>query len=148
MDHALAVVGPTEAAKTLTREAGELAAGVDAKLTLLHVTDEDVYDDQREELQQLTSGDSTYSVGQAVEGARSFAADVGRETLEGVDVRYEAVGSLGERAETVLREVRERDCDHVFVTGNKRSPTGKALFGDDTQRIVLDSSTPVTVVTE
>ena len=148
MDHALAVVGPTEAAKTLTREAGELAAGVGAELTLLHVTDEDVYDEQREQLQQLSSGDSTYSVGQAVEGARSYARDIGREVLEEVDVDYDAVGSLGDRAETVIREARERGCDHVFVTGNKRSPTGKALFGDDTQRIILDAEYPVTVVTE
>ncbi|MFC7137095.1 universal stress protein [Halobaculum litoreum] len=148
MDHALAVVGPTETAKTLTREAGELAAGVDATLTLLHVTDEDEYDEQREQLQQVTRGDSTYSVGQAVEGARAYASDIGREVLEGVGIEYEAVGSVGERAETVLREARERDCDHVFVTGAKRSPTGKALFGDDTQRIILEADRPVTVVTE
>ncbi|MFC7096143.1 universal stress protein [Halobaculum marinum] len=148
MDHALAVVGPTETAKTLTREAGELAAGVDAQLTLLHVTDEDEYDEQREQLQQVTRGDSTYSVGQAVEGARAYASDIGREVLEGVGIEYEAVGSVGDRAEVVLREARERGCDHVFITGKQRSPTGKALFGDDTQRIILDAERPVTVVTE
>jgi nucleotide-binding universal stress UspA family protein len=148
MDHALAVVGPTETAKTLTREAGKLAAGVDADLTLLHVTDEDEYDEQREQLAKISRGDSTYSVGQAVEGARAYAADIGREVLDDVDIAYETVGSLGDRAETVLTEVRRRDCDHVFLAGKNRSPTGKAVFGDDTQRIILDSSVPVTVVTE
>lgn len=148
MDHALAVVGPTETAKALTREAGELAAGVDAELTLLHVTDEDEYDEQREQLAQISRGDSTYSVGQAVEGARAYAADIGREVLEDVAVPYEAAGSVGDRAETILTEARRRDCDHLFITGAKRSPTGKALFGDDTQRLILDSEMPVTVVTE
>ncbi|WP_435064931.1 universal stress protein [Halobaculum sp. EA56] len=148
MEHALAVVGPTETAKRLTREAGKLAAGVDAKLTLLHVTDEDEYDEQREKLAQITRGDSTYSVGQAVEGARAYAADIGREVLEGVDVEYEAVGTVGDRAESVLTEARRRDCDHLFVAGRKRSPAGKALFGDDTQRLILDADGPVTVVTE
>ena len=148
MEHALAVVGPTETAKTLTREAGELAAGVDAKLTLLHVTDEDEYDEQREQLARISRGDSTYSVGQAVEGARTYAADIGREVLDDVDIAYETVGSLGDRAGTVLTEARRRDCDHVFLAGKNRSPTGKAVFGDDTQRIILDSSMPVTVVTE
>lgn len=148
MDHALAVVGPTETAKTLTREAGKLAAGVGADLTLLHVTDEDEYDEQREQLAKISRGDSTYSVGQAVEGARAYAADIGREVLDDVDIAYETVGSLGDRAETVLTEARRRDCDHVFLAGKNRSPTGKAVFGDDTQRIILDSSVPVTVVTE
>lgn len=148
MDHALAVVGPTEQAKALTKEAGELAAGVDAELTLLHVADEDDYDEQREQLAQITRGDSTYSVGQAVEGARAYASDIGREVLEDVDVEYSAVGSVGERAETILAEARKRDCDHVFITGRERSPTGKALFGDDTQRLILDASMPVTVITE
>ena len=148
MDHALAVVGPTETAKTLTLEAGELAAGVDADLTLLHVTDEDEYDEQREQLAQVTRGSSTYGVGQAVEGARAYASDIGREVLEGVDIDYDAVGTVGDRAETVLSEARRRGCDHVFISGHKRSPTGKALFGDDTQRVILEADVPVTVVTE
>lgn len=148
MDHALAVVGPTETAKTLVREAGELAAGVGATLTLVHVTDEDVYDERREELAKVTDAESAYSVGQAVEGARSYASDVGREVLEDVDVAYDAVGSVGDRAETVLTELDRRGCDHVFITGHRRSPTGKALFGDDTQRVILDATVPVTVVTE
>ncbi|WP_435130153.1 universal stress protein [Halobaculum sp. D14] len=148
MDHALAVVGPTETAKTLTREAGKLAEGVDAELTLLHVTDEDEYDEQREQLQRVTGGDSTYTVGQAVEGARSYAGDIGREVLDGLDVEYEAVGSVGDRADTVLTEAERRGCDHIFIAGARRSPAGKALFGDDTQRIILDAGKPVTVVTE
>ncbi|UIO98867.1 universal stress protein [Halobaculum sp. CBA1158] len=148
MDHALAVVGPTETAKALTREAGELAAGVDAELTLLHVTDEDVYDEEREELARISRGDSTYSVGQAVEGARSYASDIGREVLSDVDIDYDAVGTVGDRAETVLAEADRRGCDHLFVAGRKRSPTGKALFGDDTQKIILDAEMAVTVITE
>lgn len=148
MDHALAVVGPTETAKRLTREAGELAAGVDASLTLLHVTDEEEYEQQREQLAEVTRDDSAYNVGQAVEGARSYASDIGREVLEDIDIEYDAVGTVGDRAETVVAEARKRGCDHLFIAGRKRSPTGKALFGDDTQRIILDAEVPVTVVTQ
>ncbi|QZX98898.1 universal stress protein [Halobaculum rubrum] len=147
MDHALAVVGPTETAKTLTLEAGELAAGVDADLTLLYVADEDEYDERRKQLAEVTRGESTYGVGQALEGARAYASDIGREVLEDVDIEYEAVGMVGDRAETVLSEARRRGCDHVFIAGRKRSPTGKALFGDETQRIILEADMPVTVVT-
>ena len=145
MEHALAVVGSTEASKGLVREAGELAAGAGAELTPLYVADED--DERRERLQERTSDDSTYSVGRAVEGARSDATDVGREVLSDADVEDEAVGTVGDRAETALAESRRRGCDHLFVAGRTRSPTGKALFGDDVQRIVLDAGGPVAVVT-
>ncbi|MFB6176451.1 MAG: universal stress protein [Halobaculum sp.] len=148
MEHAVAVVGPTETAKALVREAGELAGAVGAKLTLLHVTDEEEYEDRRDQLSQVTEVGSVYSIGQARDGAKNYAEDVGREVLEGVDVEFEPMGRLGDPAEVVVRVVEEIGADHIFVTGPKRSPAGKALFGDDTQRIILDATVPVTVVTE
>ncbi|WP_426963844.1 universal stress protein [Haloparvum alkalitolerans] len=147
MDHALAVVGPTEESKELVREAGELAAGVDAKLTLLYGTTEEEYNDQRVELEEISNYEASYSVTQAMQGAKNYAADVGREVLDDLDVEWEAHGAIGDMGETVLTEADRYDCDHVFVTGQKRSPTGKAIFGDETQRIVLDFDGPVTVLT-
>ena len=147
MDHALAVVGPDEVAKDLVREAGELAAGVDARLTLLCVVSEDEYNDEREALEAIPEADVSYSVGQALEGARSFANDIGMEVLDDVDIEYETAGAVGDRAETVLDGAENHGCDHVFMTGQRRSPTGKAIFGDVTQRVILDFEGPVTVVT-
>lgn len=147
MDHALAVVGADDVTKDLVREAGELAAGVDAKLTLLCVTSEEEYAEEREALESVPEADVTYSVEQALEGARSFARDVGREVLEDVDVEYETSGAVGDRGETILERAATEGCDHVFLTGQRRSPTGKAIFGDATQRVILDFDGPVTVVT-
>lgn len=147
MDHAVAVVGPTEEAKELVHEAGELAAGVDADLTLLHVTTEEEYNDRREELEQVSNYEASYSISQAMEGARNYAADIGREVLEDVDVEWEARGALGTRGETIVKEANRVEADHVFLSGRKRSPTGKALFGDATQRVILDFDDPVTVYT-
>lgn len=147
MDHALAVVGPDDVTKRLVREAGELAAGVDADLTLLHVTSEEEYDDEREQLEDLVGIDATYSVGQALQGARNFAGDVGREVLGDVDVDYETAGALGERAPTIVAEAEDRGCDHIFTSGKKRSPTGKAVFGDETQQVILNFDGVVSVVT-
>jgi nucleotide-binding universal stress UspA family protein len=148
MEHALAVVDSSDAAKRLVTEAGELAAGVDAELTLLHVTDEEEYAAERKQLAAVTEVGTVYSRGQARDGARRYAADVGREVLDEIDVEYEAIGRLGDRDDVVLQEIEELGIDHVFLAGPKRSPAGKALFGDDTQRIVLQSPVPVTVVTE
>jgi nucleotide-binding universal stress UspA family protein len=148
MDRALAVAGTSKAAKSVVREAGELAAGVDAELFVIHVTTEDEYDEQRVELEDIPDEEVSYGVGQARQGAENFASDVAGEVLEGVDVEWEAIGAVGDRVEAILEEARINDCDHVFVSGRKRSPTGKALFGDDTQKIILNYDGHVTVMTE
>lgn len=148
MDRALAVVGTSKAAKSVVREASELAAGVDADLFVIHVTTEDEYDEQRAELEEIPDGEASYGVGQARKGAEQFASDVASEVLEGTDVEWEAVGAVGDRVEAILEEARINDCDHVFVSGRERSPAGKALFGDDTQKIILNYDGHVTVMTE
>jgi len=147
MERALAVVEGSDAAKDLVREAGELAAATGAELVLVYVTDEDEYDRRREELESIPRRETQYSIGQALEGARQFAEDIGREVLDDEDVDYRAVGRLGELHEEVLAAAEEHDADHVFIAGRKRSPAGKAVFGDATQRVILDFDGAVTVVT-
>jgi nucleotide-binding universal stress UspA family protein len=147
MDRALAVVEGTEETKRLVREAGELAAGVGAELLLLHVTTEEEFSDRADSLASIPNYDTEYNVDQARDGARQFADDIGREVFEGLDVEYEPVGALGDKERTILERAAERDCDHLFISGQKRSPTGKALFGDLTQSVILEFDGAVTVTT-
>ena len=148
MERALAVVDAEESTKALVREAGELAAAVDAELVLLHVTTNDEYEETRQTMEGIPNSSVGYSGEKAREGAENFAADIGREVLEGIDVSYESVGALGDEQTEILDTAEEYDCDHLFMAGEKRSPTGKALFGDLTQSIILNFAGPVTVVTE
>ena len=148
MKRALAVVEASESAKELVREAGELTAGVGAELVLLHVTTNEEYEDTRTSLERIPNLESSYTAGQALEGARQFAEDLGREVLDGIDVEYEVTGRLGDERDEILNAADEFGCDHVFLAGRKRSPTGKALFGDRTQSVILDFDGAVTVVTE
>jgi nucleotide-binding universal stress UspA family protein len=148
MERALAVVDAEESTKALVREAGELAAAVDAELVLLHVTTDDEYEEMRQTMESIPNNSVGYSAQKAREGAEEFAADIGREVLDGIDVDYEAVGALGDEQTEILDTAAEHDCDHLFIAGEKRSPTGKALFGDLTQSIILNFDGPVTVVTE
>lgn len=147
MNRALAVVEGTDAAKELVGQAGELAAAVGAKLVLVHVTTEEEYDDRREELENIPRLETQYSIGQALDGAQQFARDIGHEVLEDLDVEFEAVGRVGDERDEILTVASDYDCDHVFIAGRKRSPTGKAMFGDVTQKVILDFDGPVTVVT-
>ncbi|UPV76322.1 universal stress protein (plasmid) [Halorussus limi] len=148
MERALAVVDAEESTKALVREAGELAAAVDAELVLLHVTTNDEYEKTRQTMESIPNDVVGYSAEQARVGAENFAADIGREVLDGVDVEWEAVGALGDEQNQILQTADQRDCDHLFIAGEKRSPAGKALFGDLTQSIILNFDGPVTVVTE
>jgi nucleotide-binding universal stress UspA family protein len=147
MQRALAVVEGTEETKKLVREAGELATGVGAELILLHVTTEEEFSDRADALAAIPNYNAEYSVGQARDGASQFARDIGREVFDGVSVEFEAVGALGDKQQQILEVARQHDCDHLFISGQKRSPTGKAIFGDLTQSIILEFDGAVTVTT-
>ncbi|WP_224337725.1 universal stress protein [Haloprofundus halobius] len=148
MQRALAVVDSDEQSREMVREAGELAAGVDADIIVLHVTTKEEFVDNQDRLAEISSEMSSYGVETAQEGARQYAANVANELLGDVDVSTTAVGELGDRRDEILDAARTHDCDYVFVTGAKRSPTGKALFGDDTQSIILNFEGSVVVRTE
>ncbi len=147
MERALVVVEATAATKDLLREAGELATGVGAELILVHVTTEDEYADRADALAKIPDVDVSYDVTRARDGAGQFARDVGNEVLQGLDVDFRAIGRLGDKVDEVLAVADEFNCDHLFVTGRQRSPTGKAIFGDRAQRLILNFNGPVTVTT-
>lgn len=149
MDRALVVVDASESSKDLLRRAGAIAAAMGAELTLLHVTSEEDFEADRKAMAEIgTEEYGQYHVEQAESGARQFALDIAGEVLADTDVEYEALGTVGDTAETVLSTVEDRHADHVFIAGRKRSPTGKAIFGDAAQRVILNANVPVTIVTE
>ena len=149
MQRVLAVVEPNERTRKMVREAAELAEGVGAELVLLNVTTEEEFHDNQEQLSEASpSGAGMYNIEKAQEGAQQYAQNVANDLLSDLDVSVTPVGKLGERREEILETAEEYDCDYVFITGRKRSPTGKALFGDDAQAIVLNFEGKVVIETE
>lgn len=149
MERPLVVVDASESAKELLREAGEIAMAMGADLTLLHVTSEAEFEEDRKAMSDIGASEySEYSVEQAKEGASQFARDLADEVIEEFDMGCDALGEVGDKADVVLATIQEHDCDHVFIAGRKRSPTGKAIFGDAAQKVILNSNVPVTVVTD
>jgi nucleotide-binding universal stress UspA family protein len=144
MEHAMAVVTRDAAARAVVREAAELAVGVDARLTLLAVTSEDDYEHRQESFER-SGASATYTIDQAEEAAEYKAVETATDVLEGLDVEYDVTGIVGEPARSVLAVAESRDVDHVFLSGRRRSPTGKALFGDVTQDVLLEFDGFVTV---
>ncbi len=148
MNRALALVESDEATKALVREAGELAAGVDAELLLLHVTTEDEFSEQADALAGMAEYGGSYGSDNARDGAETFARDIGEEVLEEIDVDWRPIGALGDTAAEVVDVAEEFEADHVFIRGHQRSPAGKAIFGDLAQDVILTFEGAVTVTTD
>lgn len=147
MQRALIVVDPIDPAEQFIAEAGEIAQACGAEMVLLHVTTEDEYDETRRAIDEIGASEGgAYNVSQAESGARQLAQDVGREVF-GDGTEFESVGAVGDTSTRVLEAARELECDHIFIAGRKRSPSGKAIFGDAAQRVILNSDVPVTVTT-
>ena len=48
-----------------------------------------------------------------------------------------------EEAEEIIDEAESEDPRYLVISGRRRSPTGKALFGSTTQQVLLNVDCPV-----
>jgi nucleotide-binding universal stress UspA family protein len=148
MDDALVVVDDRESTVSVTREAAAYAAGADADLVLYVPLSEAEFEESLRALDEIGRVENKdYSDEAALSVARQFAEDVTEEALENFDVDHSVVTDVTEEVEAsrVIEIADERGCDHVFAVGRQRSPTGKAVFGDTTQQLVLNFPGFVTV---
>lgn len=150
MNRALVVMDPGEAAKDLLAEAGDCVSCTGADIVLLAMITEDSRDRDIEILDQIGKvEDRSYGDQTPVEGAKRFVADIADDVLDD-SIEYTAVSRLigeGDGADTILSIGEQFECDHIFITGRKRSPTGKAVFGDRAQAVILNFDDYVTVAT-
>ena len=69
-----------------------------------------------------------------------------REVLEDAGVTCVHYEASGDPADELLAAAADIDADAICVSGRKRSPTGKAVFGSTTQALVLNADRPVLTV--
>ncbi len=141
----------TSTHRALLEEAVSYADGTGADLVLLWHLDEEEYDADVEQLESIGRVENVdYDHSSVVEGAaadaKSFAEPLIAET--GIDVHIAvSVDNAETRGERILDTANEQGCDHVFVVGASRSPTGKAIFGDIAQKVALRFDGFTTMVT-
>ncbi len=82
----------------------------------------------------------------------SFASDDDvaqvRSLLEGSGVDFELEQHVGGKdgADEVLAAAQQRRAELVVIGLRRRTPTGKLIFGSDSQRILLEAHCPVLAV--
>ncbi|WP_435102911.1 universal stress protein [Halarchaeum sp. P4] len=153
MDYGLVVVDDTDAHRDLLREAAENASGTDSKLLLLMLLDEAEYEHDIETLESIGNVENvSYGEGTILEGAEQDVNEIAREVIgDDFDIEWDVLVDVveeDERARAVVQAGADNDCDHAFILGQHRSPTGKAIFGDFAQRVILNFDGYVTVATE
>lgn len=152
MHRGLVVVEETEAHSDLLREAAEHARGADAPLTVLTFATERHLGTSAEKFEALGGVEGVTYDNEAdfIDAAEDALADFVADVLEDVDVEYDVAVRVidGGYGTATLAAADDYGCDHIFVTGRRRSPAGKAIFGDWIQRVLLDFDGYVTVHTE
>lgn len=153
MDHGFIVLETDEKGRELLREAATLSAGVDAQLDVISLITADEYEKDLETLEAVGAEEHTsFDASAVLDRVKRDAEDVVEEELADLDLdlNWRAIGArVGDgdtEAERVLEVAERREADHLFVPGRRRSPTGKVVFGDRAQSILLNFDGPVTTL--
>lgn len=133
----IAAVDRSEHAQRVVAEAESLAEAFGDQVHVVHVM-------SRSEFVQLQV-DSVEETDKpiAMNRIRELAAEHAQNAARDISVPYEAVGLVGDAEEEVLRYATENDTRYIVVGPEKRSPTGKAVFGSVAQSILLNAAQPV-----
>ncbi|WP_135304905.1 universal stress protein [Haloarcula amylovorans] len=134
----VAAVDKSERAEPILEQARSLTTAFDTDLHVVHVGEFSVGN--------LVSGstEETSDIEEAKSKAQQTAKEIGSQAGSGQE--FEPVGLIGDPAEEILKYSEEISADYIVVSGRKRSPTGKALFGSVVQSILLDANRPVVSV--
>lgn len=133
----VAAVDQSDRAVMIVERARDLADAYGVPLHVVHVEEFSVGNLQTDWNQDTTD----------VEDVRRAARDVASEAGRRADAGdFEAIGLVGDPAEEITRYATEQDAEYIVVSGRKRSPVGKALFGSVTQSLLLDADRPVVAV--
>lgn len=104
----------------------------------------------------VTADDTVHALNSQVGGDETTSEDI-RAGTDALDTFEETISDTVEfeqhqlvrgnqPAEDVLSYARDTDADEIVLSVGRRSPTGKALFGSVSQRLLLNAERPMRVV--
>jgi len=142
----LVAIGEEHQSNPVVETAYDLARAYDEPLNVLHVIPSAEFNEHKQAIEGDLSGFDDYSLAQEEESAAEFAERVVDETLDGARVELSGIGRVGDPVEMVLSVVEEITPQYLVIGGRRRSPAGKAIFGNKTQSILLEADVPVVTV--
>lgn len=130
--------------ETLFSTARAIAGPADATVYVLALFSEDESEEMRKEL-DVDSGFGTLSPDDLAARVDGIQPEIDRFEAQNIGLELRGV-SGGEPAEQILRRIETLNVDLALVSGEERSPAGKALFGDLAQTILRQAPVPVVYV--
>lgn len=145
-DSILLTIGPEDrdSLDTLVDATIDIAEPSNATVSLLYAFPRDDYEAIMEQMDidTTTSGLTPGEVAKRHESVRKPA-----DRLESLGIDYTIRGiSGGNLSDKVVRTIERSGADVAVVGGTKRSPAGKAMFGDHAQQVLLNAPVPVVYV--
>lgn len=143
-DTMVLAIGPNDDDRLddLARTVLQVAKPTDATVVLTHVFSGDEFKEIAAELDYPKATEEDVDVvldrHESVRYLESLFDD------HGVD--YDVRGVVGNVSEKLVRIATERDADRLVLSGHRRSPVGKAVFGSVAQNVLLEAPCPVTYV--
>lgn len=149
MERALVVIDDTDKHRELLAEAADVVRATDSELELFSWETPDEFEDNMEALEIAERAEgTTYSTASADDIVRNFLSEFVDDVLGEDAPEYDVSSAVVEDdgvADEILNAARASDCDYIFLVGRRRSPTGKVLFGDVAQQVLLNFDGHVTV---
>lgn len=142
----LAAVDENERSKRVVEVGYDLATTYQEPMVVLHVIPAEDYRSHQAAVQDLDEF-SDFSLTQEQESAERFArrfveVSIDQPNYELIDPR----GRVGNVVEEILNEAEELDPRFMVISGRRRSPAGKAIFGNTAQRLLLGAYCPVVTI--
>ncbi|WP_331234120.1 universal stress protein [Natronorarus salvus] len=133
----VAAVDRSGRAAHVISEAESLARAFDEPIHVVHTLTRDRF----VEIERV----SVDETGEAVDldRIRNVAREIAADAAAATDVETTAVGLVGDPPSKIVEYADEHDVRYIVVSGRKRSPAGKILFGSVTQSILLNANCPV-----
>lgn len=145
---AVAVILQTESTTTerAVQYGNRLAEGLGEDLTIIPVYDESKYSGAVE--RKAMAGSEVTKLEDVRDKLSESTVQVVESTLTETTVPWTVDVFIGDLPSGLIEKIQEEDIDHLVVTTEQTSPTGKVIFGDLAQSLILNTSIPTTVLTE
>lgn len=132
----LAAIDDSKRAEAVLSEASKLAQQFDTSLHAVHVV-------ERSSLIKRLEGDIQERDPADNPEVKAIAEEIVSTRGSGLSVEPIPIVRVGDSAEEIIALAHEEEPHYIVIGGRRRSPTGKALFGSVTQKVLLNATVPV-----